>query len=57
MTNEEQFAHLEREIRHIQERNQKVELDKARETSWTRKITIACLTYAVIVLFFHITHL
>lgn len=36
----------------IEERNKRVELDKAWETSVTRKIIIAILTYLVIVLFF-----
>jgi len=41
---------FEKEIRKIQERNKKVELDKAWETSKTRKISIAVLTYLVMVL-------
>ena len=44
---------LEKEIEKIKERNKKVEADKAWETSWTRRILIAILTYAVIVLFFY----
>ena len=43
---------LENAVEKIQARNQRVELNKARETSRTRKILIACLTYIVIVLFF-----
>jgi len=43
---------LEKEIKDIKQRNKKVELDKAWETSWTRKLVIAILTYVVIVLFF-----
>jgi hypothetical protein len=43
----------EQEIKAIHERNKRVELDKAWETSWTRKIVIAVLTYAVIVIFFY----
>lgn len=35
----------------IEVRNQKVELDKAWETSWTRRISIAALTYVVVLLF------
>ena len=38
-----------KEIRKIQERNKKVELDKAWETSKTRKIAVAVLTYFVMV--------
>jgi hypothetical protein len=41
------------EIHKIKERNSRVENDKARETSHTRKIIIALLTYCVIVLFFY----
>lgn len=40
---------LELEIEKIKERNKKVELDKAWETSWTRKICICTLTYIVVV--------
>lgn len=42
---------IEDEIKKIQERNQKVELDKAWETSWTRRICICILTYIVVVLY------
>jgi len=44
---------INQEIQAIKARNQRVELDKAWETSWTRKIVIAVLTYAVIVIFFY----
>ena len=40
----------EQEIKKIQERNKRVELDKAWETSTTRKVSIAGLTYLVMVL-------
>ena len=40
---------LEKEIKKIQERNKRVELDKAWETSWTRKICIMILTYIVVI--------
>jgi len=39
---------LEKRIQAIEERNKRVELDKAWETSWTRRISIALLTYTVI---------
>ncbi len=42
-----------KEIKNIIKRNKKVEADKAWETSFSRKILIAVLTYIVIVLFFH----
>ena len=41
---------FEKEIIKIQQRNKKVELDKAWETSKTRKVSIAVLTYFVMVL-------
>ena len=43
---------LEKEIKLIHERNRKVETDKAWETSLSRKIIIAILTYLLIVIFF-----
>ena len=33
----------------IEERNRKVERDKAWEVSWTRRISVMLLTYAVVV--------
>ena len=51
------FAELQREIKTIQERNQRVEADKAWETSWERKVLVALLTYFVVVLFFWIAKL
>ncbi len=41
------------DIKSIKDRNKRVESDKAWETSIARKITIALLTYVVIVLFFY----
>jgi hypothetical protein len=43
---------LQKEIDNIKERNKKVEADKAWETSLSRKVLIAVLTYIVIVVFF-----
>lgn len=43
---------IEQEINAIKDRNRKVEADKAWETSAFRKIIVALLTYAVVVLFF-----
>lgn len=43
---------LKNEVEAIKARNKKVEVDKAWETSISRKILIAVLTYFVIVLFF-----
>jgi len=42
---------LEKEIEAIKARNKRVEMDKAWETSWTRRICIAVLTYAIVVLY------
>lgn len=42
---------IENEIKNIKERNKRVELDKAWETSWTRKICIMILTYIVVVIY------
>ena len=42
---------LEKEIENIKKRNKKVELDKKWETSMTRRIFIAVLTYFVVVLY------
>ncbi len=43
---------LQKDIEQIKARNVRVEADKAWETSVTRKLMIAILTYAVIVIFF-----
>lgn len=44
---------LEERIAVIEARNQKVESDKAWETSWTRRVSIATLTYLVVVAYLH----
>ena len=41
----------------IEQRNTRVELDKAWEVSFVRKIIIALLTYLIIVLFFYAANL
>jgi hypothetical protein len=43
---------IEKKIIAIEKRNKKVEINKAWEVSFTRKVIIAVLTYIVIVLFF-----
>jgi len=48
---------LEKRLEAIEQRNKKVELDKAWETSWLRKILIAVLTYITVVLFFLVAQL
>ena len=40
---------LEERIKTIEARNSRVELDKAWETSWTRRVSITVLTYIVVV--------
>ncbi len=42
---------LEKRIKDIEQRNKRVELDKAWETSKTRKICIMILTYIVVVIY------
>lgn len=42
---------LEKRISKIEERNERVELDKAWETSWTRKLCIMVLTYIVVIIY------
>ena len=43
---------MNKRIEVIEKRNKRVELDKAWETSLTRKLIIALLTYVVAILFF-----
>lgn len=43
---------LEKRIKVIEERNARVEADKKWEVSWTRRISIATLTYLIIVSYF-----
>lgn len=40
----------------IEERNQRVEYDKAWETSWTRRVTLVALTYVVVAGFLSRVH-
>lgn len=42
---------VKKEIELIKERNRRVEADKAWETSRTRRVIVALMTYAVIVVF------
>ena len=42
---------VEEEIKKIQERNKRVELDKKWETSLTRRICICILTYIVVIIY------
>lgn len=45
---------LETRIEKREERNKRVETDKAWETSWTRRICICVLTYIVVVIYSYI---
>lgn len=45
---------LENEINIIKNRNKRVELDKAWETCWTRRICICILTYIVVIIYSYI---
>lgn len=49
----ESIEQITNEITAIKERNKKVEADKAWETSLSRKILVAVLTYLVVVVFFY----
>jgi polyferredoxin len=48
---------IKKELNEIKARNKRVEVDKAWETSWTRKLLILILTYIVIVIFFSVSKL
>lgn len=47
---------VEKRLSAIEERNTRVELDKAWEISWTRRLTIFFLTYLVIVFYLMAIH-
>lgn len=42
---------LEERIDKLEARNRRVEADKAWETSWTRRLTLMILTYAIVVFY------
>jgi len=46
-----ELKELEEKVLKIEERNKKVELDKAWETSWTRRICIMVLTYIIVIIY------
>ena len=48
---------IEKRLEAIEQRNKRVESDKAWEISWIRKILIAVLTYLTVVLFFFVAEL
>lgn len=43
------MSNIEKEVEEIKLRNKRVEKDKEWETSWTRRICIAVLTYIVVI--------
>ncbi|MBE6161397.1 MAG: hypothetical protein E7158_04180 [Firmicutes bacterium] len=45
---------LEKRIEAIEKRNKRVEMDKAWETSWIRRICIMILTYIVVIVYTYI---
>lgn len=45
------MKNIESRITELEARNKRVEADKAWETSWTRRIAIAALTYFVVCLY------
>lgn len=45
---------IEKEIEAIKKRNEKVEMDKAWEMSWTRRICIMVLTYIVVIIYSYV---
>jgi len=51
------MSNITKKLETIEQRNKRVEIDKAWETSWTRRLLIAILTYITIVLFFIVAHL
>ena len=50
-----ELKELEKNVEEIKERNKRVELDKKWETSATRKVCIAFLTYIVVIFYTIIT--
>lgn len=54
---EKNLNEIQRELDLIKTRNKKVEANKAWETSWSRKILIAIITYILLVIFMHINEI
>ena len=48
---------IENDIANIQKRNRRVELEKAWETSLTRKISILIITYILVILVMYALHI
>ena len=52
-----EIEELKKEIKKIKDRNKSVELDKAWETSWIRRILIAIFTYLAISIYMWAVHI
>jgi len=52
-----EIEQIKKDIEEIKERNARVELDKAWETSFARRLLVTILTYIVVVLFFFFAEL
>jgi len=50
------MSSTEERLFEIEERNQRVEMDKAWETSWTRRLIIMALTYGIVAVFLSRVH-
>ena len=50
------MTNIEERLFEIEERNSRVEMDKAWETSWTRRLIIVAITYAVVTAFLSRVH-
>lgn len=56
MNTDSRIEELEKQLEEIKQRNKRVELDKRWETSLTRKICIAVLTYLVVIVYSLVTN-
>jgi len=56
MNTDSRIEELEKQLEEIKQRNKRVELDKRWETSLTRKICIAVLTYIVVIVYSLVTN-
>lgn len=52
----DEIQQLKEEVEKLKNRNKRVDLDKAWETSLARKLLVAIFTYIVIVLFFFVAN-
>jgi preprotein translocase subunit SecF len=52
-----EIEQIKKDIEEIKERNARVELDKAWETSMVRRLLVTILTYIIVVLFFFFAEL